>query len=65
MVGVHPELDEMAAVVEGGEALASGKKAFFVAFFDSVDAASDEGFLAAIREVLHEGWVDGHGGVFG
>lgn len=62
MVGVHSELNEMAAVVEGGEALAGGEQAFLVAFLDAVDAASDEGFLAAVREVLHEGWVDGHGG---
>lgn len=36
-----------------------------MAFLDAVDAASDEGFLATVRKVLHEGWVDGHGGVVG
>ena len=52
MVGVHAELDEGAAVEECGEALAGGEQAFFVAFFDAVDAAADEGFLAAEFECL-------------
>ena len=52
VVGVHAELDEVAAVEERGEAFAGAEQAFFVAFFDAVDAASDEGFLAAELEAL-------------
>jgi hypothetical protein len=48
VVGVHAELDEVAAVEECGEAFAGGEQAFFVAFFDAVDAAADKGFLAAL-----------------
>jgi hypothetical protein len=51
-MGVHAELDEVSAVEECGKAFASGEKAFFVAFFDAVDAASDESFLAAELEGL-------------
>ncbi len=54
MVGVHSELDEVAAVEERGESFAGAEQAFFVAFFDAVDAASDEGFFAAELEPLHE-----------
>jgi hypothetical protein len=52
VVGVHAELDEIAAVEEGGEAFAGGEQAFFVAFFDAVDAAADQGLLAALFEAL-------------
>jgi hypothetical protein len=49
---MHAELDEMSAVEEFGEAFAGGEQAFFVAFFDAVDAAADQGFLAALLEAL-------------
>ena len=42
-----------AAAEERGEALACGEQAFFVTFLDAVDAAADEGFLAALLESLH------------
>lgn len=51
-MGMHAEFDEVTAVEEGGESFASAEEAFFVAFLDAVEAASDKGFFLAELEPL-------------